>query len=232
MELLKVLLSAGPAAGIPMIVSRANAFCALLCGTAIISLLSGGCDMQSLRSSQLFGGRDAASDAAATDAAVDGDGDAGRDVVVDAPEVSTDGAALDASAAVDAIDATDAVAATDATDGASPVDTAPEVAALGMLSGTVRDTCTLNGLDALVGIAGRHTCSYPQKGSYFIRAVPLGTLKLAAAKDGYALYEATIEIVPGGNIHNIDMVPATAAGCAALPSPPLACTCTTPTCEP
>jgi hypothetical protein len=182
-----------------------NAICALLRGAALMSALTGGCDMQSLRSSELFGGRDAATDGV-------------PDAVVDRTS--------------DASDANDAGGGTDATDGGAALDTAPDVAAMGMLSGTVIDTCTRNGLDALVGIAGRHTCSYPQKGSYFFRAVPLGTLKLAAAKEGYALFEATIEIVPGGNIHNIEMVPAGDGGCAALPSPAIACTCTTPTCEP
>jgi hypothetical protein len=219
-------MSAGRAVGIPEIVCprRANAIRALLCGAAMLSVASAGCDMQSLRSSELFGARDAAAEAA-PDSAVD----VGPDAVDSAAEMSTAYDALDASAAIDSSDASDAA---DATDGAAAVDTAPDLAAVGMLSGTVRDTCTNSGLDALVGIAGRHTCSYPQKGSYFIRAVPLGTLKLAAAKDGYALYEATIEIVPGGNVHDIDMVPAADAACAALPSPAVACTCTTPTCEP
>jgi hypothetical protein len=221
---LKRRLSAGRDAGISEIVCRANVIPALLCGAILLSgilpVLGGGCDLQSLRGSQLFGGRDAAADGAAADAGIDIEPDA----VVDAPDAST------SSDAIDAI--MDATMSTDATDGPAPIDTAPDVAAPGMLSGTVRDTCTHNGLDALVGIAGRHVCSYPQKGSYYFRAVPLGTLKLAAAKDGYALYEATIEIVPGGNIHDIDMVPATTGGCGALPSPPVACTCTTPTCEP
>ena len=81
-----------------------------------------------------------------------------------------------------------------------------------MLSGVVVDACSGTGLDARIGIAGRRLCSAADKGSYFFSALPLGRLKLAAVKDGYELYGATVEIVPGGVIHDIVLV--RAGGCA------------------
>ena len=120
-----------------------------------------------------------------------------------------------------------------AEDGIAPgPDASDSAGATGMLSGTVRDSCGSTGTDALIGIGGRHTCSYPNKGSYFFARLPVGTLKLTAAKPGYALYDATVVIAAGGNIHDIQLGPAEPAGCAALPVPPVACTCSTPTCEP
>ncbi len=99
----------------------------------------------------------------------------------------------------------------------------------GMLSGSVGDPCISDGVDALVGIAGQHRCSYVSKGSYFFTNLPLGRLKLAAAKEGYELYGATVEIVPGGVIHDIKLV--RTGGCTA-PRPTVACTCTDSSCNP
>jgi hypothetical protein len=139
----------------------------------------------------------------------------------------------DAGATIDATPDTGSDGATD-TDATVPgADASADLsAATGMLSGTVRSSCGGAGIDALVGIGGRHTCSYPDKGSYFFPRLPVGALKLTAAKAGYALYEATIVIAAGGNIHDIQLDPADPAGCGTVPAPPVACTCTTSTCEP
>ena len=99
----------------------------------------------------------------------------------------------------------------------------------GMLSGIVVDACSRAGLDARIGIAGRRLCSAADKGSYFLSALPLGRLKLAAVKDGYELYSATVEIVAGGAIHDIVLV--RAGGCQS-PPPVSRCTCTDATCTP
>jgi hypothetical protein len=99
----------------------------------------------------------------------------------------------------------------------------------GMLSGSVIDPCASDGVDARVGIAGQHRCSYVNKGSYFFAGLPFGRLKLAAAKEGYELYGATVEIVPGGVIHDIKLV--RTGGCTA-PRPTVACTCTDSSCNP
>jgi len=99
----------------------------------------------------------------------------------------------------------------------------------GMLSGVVLDDCSRSGLDARIGIAGRRLCSARDKGSYFLSALPLGRLKIAAVKDGYELYSATVEIVAGGVIHDIVLV--RAGGCQS-PPPVAPCTCTEPSCTP
>ena len=100
-----------------------------------------------------------------------------------------------------------------------------------MLSGSVIDPCdgNGNGIAARVGIAGQRLCSAQGKGSYFFSGLPLGRLKLAAVKDGYELYGATVDIVAGGVIHDIRMV--RAGGCQSVP-PVAACTCTEPSCNP
>ena len=187
--------------------------------------------MDSLRSAGLFPARDAGADG--HDGAGGGSPDAapdlpGTDLPVDlAVDLGSGGDApsdLPADVAEAGTDALLDVAADAPADLSAPT---------GMLSGTVRDSCGSSGIDALVGIGGRHTCSYRAKGSYFFPRLPLGTLKLGATKEGYALYEATVEIVAGGTIHDIQLVPADAAGgCATLPAPAVACTCTASTCEP
>jgi hypothetical protein len=98
----------------------------------------------------------------------------------------------------------------------------------GMLSGIVVDACSRSGLDARIGIAGQRQCSAADKGSYFVSALPLGRLKLAAVKNGYELYSATVEIVAGGAIHDIEL--ARAGGCQSTP-PVSPCTCTEPSCS-
>jgi hypothetical protein len=99
-----------------------------------------------------------------------------------------------------------------------------------MLSGVVTDACSGAGLAALVGIAGQHVCSYQIKGSYFVNGLPLGTLKLAAAKTGYELYGDTVEIVTGGVVHDIRLM--RGGGCTAPLPADNACTCTTASCTP
>jgi hypothetical protein len=99
----------------------------------------------------------------------------------------------------------------------------------GMVSGIVVDACSRAGLDARIGIAGRRLCSAADKGSYFLSALPLGRLKLAAVKDGYELYSATVEIIAGGTIHDIVLV--RAGGCQS-PPPASRCTCTDASCTP
>jgi hypothetical protein len=102
-------------------------------------------------------------------------------------------------------------------------------AGTGMLSGSVLDPCSGQGVDARIGIAGRHQCSAVGKGSYFLAGLPLGRLKLAALKDGYELYGDTVEIVPGGVVRDIRMV--RTGGCGSTP-PVSRCACTEPSCDP
>ena len=100
----------------------------------------------------------------------------------------------------------------------------------GMLSGIVTDACSGSVIAALVGIAGQHVCSYKFKGSYFVNALPLGMLKVAAAKTGYELYGDTVDIVAGGVVHDIRMM--RVGGCSAPAPADNVCTCTTSSCVP
>ena len=100
----------------------------------------------------------------------------------------------------------------------------------GMLSGAVTDACSGTGVAALVGIAGQHVCSYQIKGSYFVNGLPLGMLKLAAAKTGYELYGDTVDIVAGGVVHDIRLM--RVGGCTAPVPEDNACTCTPSACVP
>jgi hypothetical protein len=144
----------------------------------------------------------------------------------------------------------------DATDGAAPpTDVSPEVPAspcaqvcsveqfcdeltrkcvpqtgLGVLSGAVIDDCTNQSIDARVNILRRRRCSYPGKGAYSFTGLPLIQLTLTAWKENYQRYEAVVEIVSGGVIHDIHMV--RVGGCAAPAPEPVACVCDGPDCEP
>jgi hypothetical protein len=100
----------------------------------------------------------------------------------------------------------------------------------GMLSGTVTSACTLQGLTARVGIAGRRQCAPPGKGSYYFDSLPEGDLALTAFKEGYKLFQTSVKITPGGNIDNIVLMPDTPGGCADPSPPEVACTCSLPGC--
>jgi hypothetical protein len=65
------------------------------------------------------------------------------------------------------------------------------------VSGAVYSACSGLPIDALVGIAGRHLCSFPGKGSFFFRIddVPAGvTVTVTAAKKGYRPYSAPLTL--------------------------------------
>jgi hypothetical protein len=101
---------------------------------------------------------------------------------------------------------------------------------VGMISGQVYDDCTGKALGALVGIADHHACSYEGKGGYYFSGIPLGKLKLGAAKEGYEVYGAVVDVVQMGTIHDIRLVPE--AGCDAPPPAGAACSCPIATCKP
>jgi hypothetical protein len=175
------------------------------------ALAGAGCGLRQLAREDLFGTADAAPLGPA-DAA--GDSDAPGDDAGAADRRAEDGPPTDA---------------------AGPPDGAPGdiVGGTAMLSGVVSTACSpITGLDAKVGIAGRHRCSYPQKGSFFFSDLPVGTLELAVAKEGYLLYQATVVIQPGGTVHNVALVPASPGGCADPPPPDVPCTCPDADCLP
>jgi hypothetical protein len=100
----------------------------------------------------------------------------------------------------------------------------------GLLSGAVVDKCTGEYLEAQVGIAGRHTCSFVGKGSFFFRDLPTGcVLTLTSAKPGYALFVRELVVPPEGSSVLIELERA-ASGCTDPPPAPTACRCEQPTC--
>ncbi|HVT07810.1 MAG TPA: carboxypeptidase-like regulatory domain-containing protein [Polyangia bacterium] len=101
----------------------------------------------------------------------------------------------------------------------------------GMLSGVVTDRCSGRPLSAKIGIAGQHMCSYEGKGSYFFTNLPLGTLRLAVALDGYDLVSMSVVIAPGGSVADVAMTRAAPLTCADPGPVAPACTCVEPTCS-
>jgi hypothetical protein len=117
----------------------------------------------------------------------------------------------------------------------APLEAPPEASSgPGMLSGVVIDMCDSMPLDALVGIAGHHMCSFQGKGSYFFSNLPLGMLELAVSKTGYDLYDVAVDVVPGGVVHQVALVRTGggADGCGVPRPTQVACTCQAPTCLP
>jgi hypothetical protein len=206
-------------------------------------LVVSGCDVRPLRSGELFGVRDAAVEAPAPD-------------VSDAPDASTDvfdATTTDATDMTDTTDTTDATATTDAAppDGAASACGAPCASdqfcdALsakcaprtgpGILSGVVTDKCNGTPLNAIVGIAGEHQCSFQGKGSFYFPNLPLARLKLAAGKAGYELFSTTVDIVPGGVVRDVVLTRTGAAvgsdGCDVPRPTEETCVCTASTCLP
>ncbi len=205
-----------------------------LAAVALASLA--GCDMRALTSDQLFSGRDAGgmTDARPKDGRLDAPLDGGDD---------RPWSRVDAHADAPADRQTPDAARTDA---APPCTTTSCTAdqfcdeltgrctartGTGMLSGVVTDRCSGRPLSAKVGIAGRHMCSFEGKGSFFFTNLPLGTLRLAVALDGYDLVSMTVVIAPGGTVADVAMTRAAPLTCAD-PGPVVpACTCVEPTCS-
>jgi hypothetical protein len=211
----------------------------------LVPALIAACDVRPLDSRELYG--PPVVDASAAEAAATPDGAAPEAPAEPPPEI-VDAAAVDAGdTGADASDA-DERPEGDADTGADgpacattcPADQycdelqrrcAPRLGT-GMLSGVVRDQCDHNGVDALVGIAGQHQCSFAGKGSYFFTQLPFGKLKLAVANAGYEPFEATVTIVAGGVIQDVVLVrKGGGPGGCGVPAPPQGtCTCTASTC--
>lgn len=187
---------------------------------------SAGCGMRALSNDQLFAGRDAGrTDARVADAHMDAPvADAHADVGADRER--TDGGRGDVAPPPCTPDGCTADEFCDELTGHCAARTGA-----GMLSGVVTDRCTGRPLSAKVGIAGRHVCSYEGKGSYFFTNLPLGTLRLAVALDGYDLVSMTVVIAPGGSLADVAMTRTAPLTCAD-PAPVVpACTCVEPTCS-
>lgn len=94
----------------------------------------------------------------------------------------------------------------------------------GAVSGVVISACDGSGVAALVGIAGRHQCSFPSKGSFDFSALPAGTTRtLAAAAPRYKTWSEPVAITASG-VANVRIELAPVEGCATPPPPPM-CSC-------
>src|SRR4051794_6941995 len=70
----------------------------------------------------------------------------------------------------------------------------------GLFSGAVLDACTGAAVNASVGLAGQHLCTFAQKGSFQFQGLPVGCrLTLSATADGYQGHYTTVVIDPGGS---------------------------------
>ena len=120
-----------------------------------------------------------------------------------------------------------------ATSDVLPVDTDPPLH-LGVLSGTVSDRCTGEPINALVGIAGKHMCSFQGKGGFFFDGLPTNImLTLASAAPGYRTFSKSIVVEAGGTTFDIklDRVDeANNSSCEAPKPPTPVCVCDLPGC--
>jgi hypothetical protein len=195
-----------------------------------VALLAAGCDVRPLTSAELYGAARGGSSGAGAGGTTGGGGAGGNAVGgtsgggAAGNEAGADGGGSDGDASVCPHPCPADRFCDELTGQCLPS------SGSGMLSGTVSDACTGAGISALVGIAGQHVCSYQTKGSYFVNGLPLGMLKLAAAKTGYELYGDTVEIATGGVVHDIRMV--RVGGCDAGAPADNACSCTTSSCLP
>jgi hypothetical protein len=102
----------------------------------------------------------------------------------------------------------------------------------GVLSGAIADACSKAPLTAYVGIAGKHQCSFAEKGSFHFAGLPVDCrLSLTAGQRGYRPFLQEVVIPPGG-ISGIRIELEPEAGCSTPVLGPLTCACTAPTCEP
>ncbi|MDX2019646.1 MAG: hypothetical protein SF187_05345 [Deltaproteobacteria bacterium] len=112
------------------------------------------------------------------------------------------------------------------------LDTAPMLD--GVLSGIVVDACTGKAINALVGIAGKHLCSFAGKGGFYFTGLPTGIeLELASAAPGYQAFGKAVVISAAGTTVKIvlDRVDASSEAPCGVPEPPEPmCSCLQPGC--
>jgi len=217
-------LSLGGRAGI-----RTGVKGVLIFAPATLMALSA-CQMSPLTSESLFG--QARPDAGPTDATAAGEGRAERpasDGSQDRTEADTGEDGPDAATADAAEDGSRDVGCAASCGPGTKCDPASEQCVLvtgeGMLSGVVTDHCGGRPLSALVGIAGRHQCSFSGKGAFFFSQLPLGTLELAVAKDGYMPFAQVIEVKAGGTIMDVSLTRAADPACAGQAPADTGCVC-------
>jgi hypothetical protein len=239
MRLLK--LSGPRASGIPAGMSKVAV-------VALLAIVVGGaaCDVRPLTSRELYGaagtsGRAGTGGVAGTSGAAGTSGVAGAGG--EGGAAGTGGATPDGGAGTGMPDATVSEPAPEAPVSACGAPCPPtqfcdeltvrcvDRAGTSHISGQVYDACSNDIIDALVGIAGQHACAYQRKGAFYFTGIPVGPLKLSAAKEGYVVYGEPVDIPAAGLVKDIYLM--REGGCMApRPMGPL-CTCPTgETCQP
>lgn len=135
-----------------------------------------------------------------------------------------DAGAPDTAAAPDLAPAPDAAPPDLASPDVAPPEGPPPAAA--PVSGAVVSACPpKDGLDALVGIDGQHTCSIGGgKASYYFRDVTVGRdITITAYKKGYRHFSRVVRVPATGLPLQIELEPE--AGCAAPPPATEPCRC-------
>lgn len=145
--------------------------------------------------------------------------DAGHVVDTSVPKVSLDTALPDTAVSTDVIAPPDAMAAV-----------------TGFISGIVIDRCSRDQINALVGIADKHVCSFQGKGSFFITGVPADVnLTLAAGAPGYKGFSKSIVVATNGTPDEVIALTRLGAttdeGCDAPKPPAPVCICDRPGCS-
>ncbi|HET6279877.1 MAG TPA: hypothetical protein VFH73_02895 [Polyangia bacterium] len=198
---------------------RASVLLAFALATGVA--MAGGCDLRPLRQDQLLGaggggGRDG------------GGGDS------DGAMPATDGDAGDGSGgggdSLDAPRGCPAIPCADYEICDVPTMVCKLRTGMGILSGSVKDACTGQGIDARVGIAGRRQCTFAGKGSYYFKDLPEVKLALIAFKQGYKAFQVDVIVSAAGTVQDIVLQPDTPGGCADPPPVEVACTCNIPGC--
>jgi hypothetical protein len=109
--------------------------------------------------------------------------------------------------------------------------TCPPISQDGVLSGTVVDACSKLALSAYVGIAGKHQCSFAEKGSFHFAGLPVDCrLSLTAGQRGYRPFLEEVVVPPGG-ISGVRIELEPEAGCATPVPGPLTCDCSVAACD-
>jgi hypothetical protein len=149
--------------------------------------------------------------------------DAGRAVDASVPKLPADTASADTFVPPDAMPALDVMV---------PPDVQPQV--FGTISGSVTDRCSGDPINALVGIANKHWCSFQGKGGFYFSNVPANvSLTLVAGAPGYKGYAQPIVILASGTTFDIKLTrlgESSDMSCDAAKPPAPVCICDKPGC--
>lgn len=143
--------------------------------------------------------------------------DAGRVVDTSVPKVPSDTALPDTFVSADVM---------------PPTDVKAQVT--GTITGNVTDRCSEDPINALVGIANKHWCSFQGKGGFFFTGVPANINQaLVAGAPGYKGFSQPVVVLTTGTTFDIKLIrlgATTEDGCDAPKPPAPVCICDKPGC--